>query len=743
MKLTQLILQWKAKTNSLFIRLFTSFLIVILLLVSFNYISLAFSKNKLRTEVINYNTLNLKTTTDNYEKHFELIKNQPLNFYFNENVQMLYFDQYSSVNYEIASKTVQDIHQMTRNPQLYLSNVILYYKKNALVLDKSSITKESTYFSKFYFSRDYPLAFWQNQFQDNTPYRVYPPSSFYDVPFHEDFNFLGYEFPLLVKNNWYPDFYMAAFLDVKKMFQAFHLSINDNFFILDGAGRKLFSSSPDAGIGSLPVFEDTKSYIKKDSYYFFYKKGAVSGLTYVNVVPDSYVASQVRLNVSLVTLLIVTIGISIAASILFSMSIHHPIRRILESVKQFNSLVPIRSKINEFNLIGHQIDRIRSDISQKNSQLRSFAYISDLKKIRSNLEMDFSDKPFVFVLFDLTFKKRNEDRTGTEQNWVYYVKEFIDYNFRQQFRDPLTLQIEANQILTFVFMDEPDQSALDALLEKLRQIFEFDKDEGFVTMGVSSLYSSASRMTEAYEETLGLIKQRKLNDSDQIIRSGPAALPNPILLPPQQEQEFYLNLQAGNEAETLQIVQRFLNLLQKREASCDQFYRFAEEIIHKTLKTLSTIQADGLHTVKADSPRECLAGCHTFERLSCFLDEFLREAAGLVNKKKEERDPITSYVIDYMEKHYDGEVTLESMAEKLNITSGYLSTYFKEKTGVNFLDYLNDLRIRKAKEMLLHSSFKIQDVARKAGYHNMNSFNRMFKKFSGITPSEFRKQIHT
>ncbi|KQX48799.1 helix-turn-helix domain-containing protein [Paenibacillus sp. Root444D2] len=49
-------------------------------------------------------------------------------------------------------------------------------------------------------------------------------------------------------------------------------------------------------------------------------------------------------------------------------------------------------------------------------------------------------------------------------------------------------------------------------------------------------------------------------------------------------------------------------------------------------------------------------------------------------------------------------------------------------------------RIRKAKEMLLEPGSRIQDVARKAGYQNMNSFNRMFKKFSGITPSEFRKQ---
>ncbi|WP_309121897.1 helix-turn-helix domain-containing protein [Paenibacillus sp.] len=81
------------------------------------------------------------------------------------------------------------------------------------------------------------------------------------------------------------------------------------------------------------------------------------------------------------------------------------------------------------------------------------------------------------------------------------------------------------------------------------------------------------------------------------------------------------------------------------------------------------------------------------------------------------------------------------IAEKLDITGGYLSTYFKEKTGMNFLDAVNDVRIRKARELLDRASgLKIQDVAARVGYQNLNSFNRMFKKFTGLTPSEYRQE---
>ncbi|MNW01185.1 HTH-type transcriptional regulator YesS [compost metagenome] len=79
------------------------------------------------------------------------------------------------------------------------------------------------------------------------------------------------------------------------------------------------------------------------------------------------------------------------------------------------------------------------------------------------------------------------------------------------------------------------------------------------------------------------------------------------------------------------------------------------------------------------------------------------------------------------------------MADKLHITRSYLSTYFKEKTGINFVDYVNSVRIDKAKKLLLNPAIRIQDAAQFVGYQNINSFNRMFKKSTGFTPSEFRR----
>lgn len=94
----------------------------------------------------------------------------------------------------------------------------------------------------------------------------------------------------------------------------------------------------------------------------------------------------------------------------------------------------------------------------------------------------------------------------------------------------------------------------------------------------------------------------------------------------------------------------------------------------------------------------------------------------------------------YIQKHYAEKITLASMAEYSNFSECYFSSLFKKMTGQNFNDYLCEVRIEKAKELL--ASFprdKIYEISNKVGYNEVVTFNRNFKKITGITPREFCK----
>jgi two-component system response regulator YesN len=97
-------------------------------------------------------------------------------------------------------------------------------------------------------------------------------------------------------------------------------------------------------------------------------------------------------------------------------------------------------------------------------------------------------------------------------------------------------------------------------------------------------------------------------------------------------------------------------------------------------------------------------------------------------------------VLHYVEHHYNEDLSLDSVASKINLSSGYLSNYIKQKTGVTFSEHIMEVRIRKAKEMLRDSSLPIGVIAEKIGYYSATSFNRWFKKATGLSPGEYRRQ---
>ena len=89
--------------------------------------------------------------------------------------------------------------------------------------------------------------------------------------------------------------------------------------------------------------------------------------------------------------------------------------------------------------------------------------------------------------------------------------------------------------------------------------------------------------------------------------------------------------------------------------------------------------------------------------------------------------------------HYAENISLNSLAEQFFLHPNYLSRLFKEKTGQNFIDYLTEVRMEKVKELLKNSDRKIVEICDLAGYDNPRYFSKVFKQYTGMTPSEYRE----
>lgn len=138
----------------------------------------------------------------------------------------------------------------------------------------------------------------------------------------------------------------------------------------------------------------------------------------------------------------------------------------------------------------------------------------------------------------------------------------------------------------------------------------------------------------------------------------------------------------------------------------------------------------------------------TVEEAIHILDRLTRpgprqlSAEGILAGEGEEPDKRISQVRDdierYIQKHFADELSMQDVAQAMNYSDAYFCKLFKQCFKVNFSAYLNEYRVEKAKELLTVSRASVREISEQCGYSDSNYFTRVFKRITGMTPSEYR-----
>lgn len=124
-------------------------------------------------------------------------------------------------------------------------------------------------------------------------------------------------------------------------------------------------------------------------------------------------------------------------------------------------------------------------------------------------------------------------------------------------------------------------------------------------------------------------------------------------------------------------------------------------------------------------------------------EEMLKEQGGehLLDQEASESGVMIKQILREIQESYTEDITLNSLAEKYNLSESRLSTRLKERLGMSFSKYLASQRIRLAKELLMDDKLSIEQIAQMVGYRDYFYFTRVFKKVTGVTPSVYRKNL--
>ena len=97
-------------------------------------------------------------------------------------------------------------------------------------------------------------------------------------------------------------------------------------------------------------------------------------------------------------------------------------------------------------------------------------------------------------------------------------------------------------------------------------------------------------------------------------------------------------------------------------------------------------------------------------------------------------------IIDYINAHYQEDLNIDQLAGICGYSSTHFMNFFKKHLGVSCIEYLIQFRLRKAAELLQHSNLSVLEISSQAGFNNLSNFNRQFKKYYQMTPSQYRKK---
>jgi AraC-like DNA-binding protein len=735
--------QMNQKRQSFLVRIFISFLIIIVLLSVFNFLLFSFFKQNIKHEIIRSNEHMLTQASEHYNSHFNRLRTVLFQLY-NDNSISKFNTQLSNnhpnPNYFLVVDIVRSLRETAGNPLFYLDNLMVLNRTSWFMADKEGSSTEVALDALMNFHAPYDLTYWKKEFERPGNYRLHPAQQYpLDRFSMEKKTYLPFSFKL-------PDspYELIAMLDVDKLNNTLLGEVS--FILQTMEGETLYRSASSSSIEEFPTFAPDEAYKLFQNHYFFIYEDKDNQLRYMTAVPYSNIAAQIsKLRVTQTVVLLTSVIIALGMSYWFSRRLQSPVKQLIASLQlQGGPVLRMQSDIHEFQTINHHMDtlakertRIHHELESSNSLLMNYGYMAKLKSLYTGnsqwRESIPSEGPFSLVLYQMNARGAGELSEEIKRN----IGSIIEGVLSEYELSAYTFQIENDQIISVLFRQEKADRRSEAL-QQVKELLDKDQHSCLVMISVGSEFEQSADLDTAYRQVSDMLKQARPMDETQLLfEQEPTA--SLFVFPADQEHELYANLQAGNEKMCLHAVQRMLDMMERSQATLVQLRQFGEALTARMVKSMEHGEADRAVREEVIKLRRTLYSCFTLPEFKQTMDMLIPLYTDWVRAKKEEKDEIIEFVLKTLETRYSEDISLDQIAEKLDMSSTYLSVYIKEKTGTNFSEHMNRIRIRKAKELLTGSGLSVQIIGEQIGYRNVTSFIRMFKKITGETPGEYRR----
>ncbi|MCU6711621.1 response regulator [Paenibacillus sp. J5C_2022] len=378
-------------------------------------------------------------------------------------------------------------------------------------------------------------------------------------------------------------------------------------------------------------------------------------------------------------------------------------------------------------------------------------YFSDtlfFQKASARTKLKFDGQVLTVVLLEyVVTRDRLDVKRSDLAKFTYAVKNIVD-EMTESWRGVYLADVQQN-VVTLIATTPSDVRYEHSRARVKRLAGELVSTIGSllklqVWAAIGTSVDSVHDVHRSYQLAMNLLAERETVSEKFILCPEEFEDVKPVMGASRRPVEHYQNLIAAvTEGQSSLVLERI-----------DRLIRHLEDMEHKpsvsALREMA-IHLTGMLTIGLFDQGVLLEDIHPqlllykeLERISgledfqSWLQEVMLPASEEMNSRGSHKHKKTvDYMKRYVQAHYDEDITLDVMADKVFLTRNYLSQIFKQVTGENYNSYVTRIRMEKAKELLLSGKYKLYEVALMVGYKNNAYFSQQFKKYAGCNPSDF------
>lgn len=344
------------------------------------------------------------------------------------------------------------------------------------------------------------------------------------------------------------------------------------------------------------------------------------------------------------------------------------------------------------------------------------------------------------MLFSFQPLEQAEISLMEKQTYCHWLKEVLKSIVKKQ--EIMMGPITENKIPVLFLIKQTNEKIhfktyAQTTIENVLSRFKEKSFPAELKIGVGHSYNGANQLTKSYHEAVLALQQLlKLPNRKYLFssRQGAAELPSESDV---LEVEKKL-LDAVRQGDINQVLFQFDSLVMKFDGN-----KLDVSLVKKSFNELFILISRMLHELgiafeQTPVINESEDMKRVYEKGKAYLLSVVQHvqvwrnnhAKGMLLKAK-----------DYIESHYADSITLEIVADYVDLSPFYLSKLFKDRFGMTFIDYLTEIRIKHAKAAMEDPGKSLKEICYSIGYKDPNYFSRVFKKHTGVSPTDFRRAI--